>query len=364
MEYEQNVLSLHQQMMHYFTKDQKTIQELDERIGRLDKIIKDQHTSSEIQRGLMEEYKNLQSLKTRIETQEDVQFYLINVIPVIEEYKNELNKPIHIDFMSNTVQTDNKRKKELYYQYMEIVNQCFPEYKHILHKKIELKSCTLCSKPLEQVNQSFYVCKSCGHETQVSQNIFSYKDNERINITKKYTYDRRVHFRDCINQFQGKQQSTISQDVYDKLYKKLEMHGLDDKTKEDKRERFKNVTKQHITMFLKETGYSKHYEDLNLIYHNITGAPLPDISHLEEKLVQDFDELNELYEKHYIKTKKIKRKNFINTQYVLFQLLRRHKFPCDKNDFNFLKTTERKYFHDTICSELFNILGWNFSNVF
>ena len=61
---------------------------------------------------------------------------------------------------------------------------------------------------------------------------------------------------------------------------------------------------------------------------------------------------------------KFDRKNFINTQYVLFQLLRRHKYMCKKQDFNILKTIDRKSFHDDICKELFEELGWNFTAIF
>ena len=121
----------------------------------------------------------------------------------------------------------------------------------------------------------------------------------------------------------------------------------------------KKVSKYHISIFLKEIGYAKHYEDLNLIYHVITDNKLHDISHLEDVLMEDFDKLSKLYDEEYIKTRKIPRKNFINTQYVLYQLLKRHKYPCNKSDFSFLKTAERKEFHDDICTHLFKKLGWN-----
>jgi hypothetical protein len=166
-----------------------------------------------------------------------------------------------------------------------------------------------------------------------------------------------------MNQFQGKQNSTIPDEIYDQLRDCLRAHNLilPGRTKQ---EQYQLVTKQHIYMFLKETHHSKHYEDVNLIYHNLTGKALPNISHLEEHLLHDFDILSNLYDQLYIKQRRINRKNFINTQYVLYQLLKRHRYPCEKSDFNFLKTIERQCFHDTICSELFKQLGWNFTHVF
>ena len=109
-------------------------------------------------------------------------------------------------------------------------------------------------------------------------------------------------------------------------------------------------------MFLKDLGYSNHYENVHLMHYNFTGIKPDDISYLEDKLLNDFDSLTELYDKKF---KHIKRKNFINTQYVLYQLLQRHKHECKKEEFIILKTIDRKFFHDEVCKELFESLGWN-----
>ena len=102
--------------------------------------------------------------------------------------------------------------------------------------------------------------------------------------------------------------------------------------------------------------YTKHYENINLIHYNLTGVKPDNISYLEDKLLDDFDALTELYDKRF---KNIDRKNFINTQYVLYQLLMRHKHSCIKEDFTILKTIDRKAFHDDICKILFEEKGWN-----
>ena len=98
------------------------------------------------------------------------------------------------------------------------------------------------------------------------------------------------------------------------------------------------------------------YENVHLIHYGLTSIRPDDISYLEERLMIDFDILSKLYDKRF---KHIKRKNFINTQYVLYQLLRRHKHKCEPNDLIILKTVERKCFHDNICKQLFEELNWN-----
>jgi hypothetical protein len=130
--------------------------------------------------------------------------------------------------------------------------------------------------------------------------------------------------------------------------------------------RYSKITRNHIMMFLKELKYTKHYENVNLIYFTLTNKRVDDISHLEEQLIEDFKELVSLYDELHgkDKEKELNRKNFMNVQYLLFQLLRRHNHPCKIEDFTILKTIDRKLFHDTICKNLFNKLGWKFTPTF
>lgn len=211
-----------------------------------------------------------------------------------------------------------------------------------------------------------FVCEKCGltpdQDHTYSTNI-SYKDINRVNLASKYLYDRITHFKDCINQFQGKQNSSIDPKVYDDLIRQFLAHDLipaDYKTM-PKSVAFKDITKEHIMLFLKESGYTKHYEDMVLIHSVLTGISPPNITALENQLLHDFDQLTSLYDKKY---RQHDRKNFINTQYVLYQLLKRHKFPCKKEDFNILKTIDRKFYHDDICKALFEELDWNFNPTF
>jgi hypothetical protein len=126
-------------------------------------------------------------------------------------------------------------------------------------------------------------------------------------------------------------------------------------------ERYRNVTKEHIFLFVKELKMSKNYGDINLIHHLITGSPLHDISHLTEKLLNDFEQFVQMHHRQF--PNDAERKNF-NYQHLLYQLLRRHKYACNPAEFNFLKTIERKYFHDEICRVVFENLGWNYSSLF
>lgn len=308
-------------------------------------------------------------------------FYLLRAIPLLDQYfllKKSQNK---IQFVSSKAEESQlnvgEKMEDIVREYMSIVESYFPqeytwgqweEAKEVPTTKPfsnKLK-CTLCYSDQESffIHDNHFVCEKCGFvATAAMHSSISFKDIDRVNISSKYTYDRRTHFRDCINQFQGKQNASIDPKVLEDLIEQLVLHGLLEENYKElpKSTAFQNISKEQILIFLKETGHTKHYEDVVLIYHQLTDKPAPDISHLENDLLRDFDLLTDLYDKRF---KHTERKNFINTQYVLFQLLRRHKYPCKKEDFNILKTIDRKYYHDTICADLFMTLGWNFQALF
>jgi len=305
-------------------------------------------------------------------------FYLIRALPLIEEYKRLQQTQNVIYFVKKENQEKNIEQQEKLYNimnhYFTLIHDYFPEeYANIGYENLkyqeETKSnktkCQLCNSDTTSfmIYDNHFVCENCGYVSNTTHSNISYKDIDRVNLSSKYTYDRRSHFRDTINQYQGKQNANIPKQIYEDLVEQFVLHGIVPSNYKEltKEEAFEKVTKEHIILFLKEIKQTKHYEDITLLHHQITGKQTPNISYLENQLLNDFDQLIEIYDKKF---KHIERKNFINTQYVLFQLLKRHRFACKKEDFNMLKTVDRKYYHDTICSELFMELGWSFTALF
>ena len=80
------------------------------------------------------------------------------------------------------------------------------------------------------------------------------------------------------------------------------------------------------------------------------------IGYLEHKLICDYREFIVAY-----RDLQLDRKNSLNVQYVLYQLLRRHGHPCNAENFSLPKTEKCKAFHDEVCKEIFSKLGWKFS---
>lgn len=225
----------------------------------------------------------------------------------------------------------------------ESLCKCGNNDEHTINVEYGSQVCTICS-----VEQSFLELGNCC------------TDYNRINFVGRFVYNRIIHFQDCIKQYQGKQKCNIPSIVFTELDKKFEAYRLIVPGPDIIR--YSKICRNDIVMFLKELKLTKQYENVNKIYFIFTNKRIDDIDYLEDVLLDDFKQLIILYDKY--RNVDINRKNFMNAQYILFQLLKRHNHPCRSENFSMLKTLDRKMFHDKICEFLFNILGWKFTPTF
>jgi hypothetical protein len=351
-----NVLTIDAKIRETFENEYAKLPSYQQKLEDLEKSLSSKTLSNRLYKNLQNEHKRLKKLIEQIESKAQFNFYIAESVHLIEEYKNILQVPVKMNFMGRPTK-GNKVKKTLIKKYLKIARKYIDINDYSDDSKKHNVVCKNCKnkKHFDIVDRTIYICTTCFAQQTVMKHNSSYNDIDRVNISSKYMYDRKVHFRDCVKQYQGKQNCTIPKEVYKQLEEQFERHHLLSDTNSSK-QRFKNITKNHILMFLKDLGYSNHYENVHLIHSTLTGIKADDISHLEDQLLDDFDVLTELYDRKF---KHINRKNFINTSYVLYQLLMRHKHPCKKEEFIILKTIDRKLFHDEVCQELFTHLGWN-----
>ncbi len=361
-----DILSIDTEIKDKFQKELEGLPTHRWKLKRITDTLRMNNLSYRVNRDLMREYAELQEIINNAESRKFYNFYIMETAPIIRKYRQILEKPLVQNFMGKS-RADYSERRETVRTYLKVARKYVDNDIKVTQKRKRKPECQICKnqRDFDIIDGEISICVECGAQQDIFSHCSSYKDIDRVNISTKYTYDRSVHFRDCINQYQGKQNSTINEEVYRDLENQFEAHQLlVGNRKQPKEFRFVHIERDHIHLFLKETDHTKHYEDVILIHYNMTGKKPDDISHLEDVLLNDFEILTALYDEKFIKPKIIDRKNFINTQYVLYQLLRRHKYPCKKEDFNILKTMDRKSFHDDICRELFSALNWNFTPVF
>jgi hypothetical protein len=277
-------------------------------------------------------------------------FYLLEVQEFLDQYdkmEHKTNKNISFMKKDRVIKSEDLNLSRLFVELIQ-------KYNDILHLDIPkisvIKKPLICecgnTRDLETVDGRIIYCQKCGIQLRekISNDAPTFKDIERVNSTNKYKYSRMIHIQNCIKQFQGKQKVKIPLELIRDVNDQLQM------TKSVK------INPQHIRSALQSTGWSDHYENCVLIWSMITQKSCPDISHLESEILKDF----ELVEREYnilMSSPDEERTSFMSYPYVLFCLLRRRGFKCNRNFFNMVKF-DRMDWLDNIMEKIFDRLEW------
>lgn len=313
-------------------------------------------------------------VKTMLEQVEDTERKLeqlplekINYIQttdyILKKTKELIDKPVNISFFFNKSSSQNNEK-----EIMDLKNQMISIAKKYIDIEIEKQKedddvCKNC-KNTEFIEQDYeYICTVCGITIQnKSFQNYSFNDVERVSYSQKYKYKKINHFKDTIRQFQGIQNKYIEEKVITDLKTALEKDKIIDYTLKNP---YYKLTKDHLRIYLDHTNHNKYYEDINLIYSHFTGKKCPTITEsLYVKLLEDFDKLVQVFiELSNIKNEKIERTNFLNSQYVLYQLLKRNNFQCTENDFALPKSIKCRVDQEKIYIMLCDKLHWSYISI-
>lgn len=305
-------------------------------------------------------------------------FHNINSM-VIPEYMRLLSRPI---CRSRRKYMEMERQK-LAEQYVETLNVTVDMSKHyrkflncsnhsvrsIDHRErrgrlsgtesISKYKCEECSNT-DHFNRDIdsVTCAKCGYE--VTQFLETYKSGSVRNSSCNSVYNRTMHFRDCLYQYQGIHNPIMSPGVYTALTQAMRecnvMGNSGDRIADGA-----NITKGVVLYFLKLLNFTRHYDDAVYIHHAITGQKPDNVQHLEVQLIHDFSILSKKYDELYAGRKE--RRSFINMQIILYQLLRRHNHPCKLEDFASIKSLEQRARRDELYKSLFEALGWKYENI-
>ena len=236
----------------------------------------------------------------------------------------------------------------------------------------EENKCPVCDAnfditPCEMDESGTMIC-SCGSEKIAVTRSPYYQNTTRVNNSRS-NYEDRKNFRKVIMRYQGKQPDKPPTELYgtlDKYFidKRLPKIMVEDvmefispkyiRNLELNSEGEKDGTTR-ILMYkaLKEIGNSNYYDHINLILHVCWEWSLPDILHLEDLIMDDYDASQRIYE---VLPKD--RKSSLNSQFRLYKHLRRRGFPCKAKDFKIPTTPDKVEFHETYWAKICEALGW------
>ena len=221
---------------------------------------------------------------------------------------------------------------------------------YVLNNEIFMNDkCKLCNNNMSfGLIDSELVCEKCGYTEDIIINSekTSYKDPPRE--VSYFAYKRINHFNEWLAQFQAKESTEISEDIYKNIYDEIHKNvNLD----------VQKIKPKQMKSILKKLGYNKYYEHIPHIINVMSGKKAPSLSRKEEEQLRTlFKEIQIPFSNNCPPN----RKNFLSYSYVL------HKF-CELLEYDYLlpyfpllKSREKLLQQDQIWKLICNDLQWQF----
>lgn len=359
---EYNIFHIHAKILDHLHEKITSVPELMKELESLTVLM---DAGNEIERiSASQQSKMLRKRIVDLEGTFELMVYRMKTEGIVEEYRRTLgtgSRSFMVSAKIEDVDIERERKlSKLTTDFMRVArNYINIEDLVIKPSTIRCPSCDSIKLDLSLKDDHIYICTECGTEVETLDNTPTFKDTDRVNMSSKYSYSRKGHFLDAKKRYQGIQNTdpTLIQAAVDIILETMKKHRLvADQSECDRNKGMKKVTKDHVHMFLSEQELSQHYDDINLIYHIITGEPCPQFSpELDMGLNEDFDRLDEVLEE----TKGDDDINSLNVNFKLLCLLKRRGFPCRRDEFYILKTKEKENDHIEKMQKAFAILGWD-----
>ena len=227
-----------------------------------------------------------------------------------------------------------------------------------ISKRINFKGCTVCGADLKNIQCSDndnFVCGNCNAET-----IQLVKFKPSVDNTIKKTsvlYKGKINFTKELSRYQGKLKNIkIPQDLVPLLDEYFEQVNFPIGSEvRNNAGLVARTNKDLMYNALKKLGLSNLYKDIHLVCNIYWGWELINLDHLETKILEKYDTINEVFE-----SLKNERFSALNTQYELWWILTMLDHSCSASDFKIPKTPEIFEYHEKKREEICDKLGWKF----
>jgi hypothetical protein len=365
-----NILRVHELILARFQqRKEHRMNHTDKHIALLQRQRKTIQTVVEM-KAIERELKKLEDEAHRIDNDVDLNLYLEETRDLLDIYRSLGSVVKVVSFGAEDKaeeEQDSSKQEETELRHLVISSYLEIARKYIIVDVIrDISANTKCQgcgtdlSDLAEDESGIQKCLVCGVEKISLVRTPFYRDVERVNTSERNGYDNAENFEKALMRYQGKQPNRLPSALFTDLDKYFQSYHLPTAEQVRKQPLLSNGTKQGTSReimlgALSDTGYTAYYEDLNLICHLYWGWNLPDVSHLEEVIMDDYRRAQQIFDRI-----PKDRKSCLNSQYRLFKHLQHRHHPCSIDDFKVVKTRDILEYHDdtwrVICAEA----GWEF----
>ena len=254
------------------------------------------------------------------------------------------------EFESKSIEKKNYKQ----FSKMEIIDKYFNyiDNKYVIENNEEIIDLDYCGECyVERIfyqSEGIMICPNCATQEKIliDSDKPSYKEPPRE--ISYFAYKRINHFNEWLAQFQAKESTDISKDIYKLIKSELLKESYVD---------MRNLKITKVRDVLKKLNLNKYYEHVPHIINRLSGRPAPIIDRdVEEKLRLMFKEI----QTPWMNNCPNKRSNFLSYSYVLYKCLQLLEMDDFLKHFSLLKSREKLAEQDKIWKKICEELKWQY----
>jgi len=287
---------------------------------------------------------------TTMDMSEKAEYYLDNGLLLNEYYSGNTNKVKSTEGVLGYFKDEGKDKDDSHNiigNYMMNIDDRY--IVNMDDDSVSSDKCKMCKSPMIYTFlNSELICNKCGYTVSIIINSdkTSYKDPPRE--ASYFAYKRINHFNEWLAQFQAKETTEISDDIYSNIYKEI---------KKNINLNIKSITSKQLREILKKLEYNKYYEHIPHIINVLNGQKAPSLTRKEEEHLRSlFKEIQLPFSNNCPED----RKNFLSYSYVLHKFCELLEYDYLLPHFPLLKSREKLLQQDKIWKLICKDLHWQY----
>lgn len=252
---------------------------------------------------------------------------------------------------------------DLVYQYNEIIRD-YCSITIIRRIEHDYTLCPNCKNP--RVNSSgLVICPDCGiTDTLISKECYQSTGRKHVFIQKNQ-YLTRDNFMKGLYRYQGKVSRKLPHEMFDRMDDYAIQYNMPTSEQvksmplnSEGRRGPKEYTRSYMKSLLDKLGYKSFINDINLILHLYWGWTLPDVTHYESQIKEDYEKSQTIFNEI-----QKDRQSCLILPYRLYRHLRKVGYPCRLEDFDIVSTPEIRQSYEVIWKEICEKLDWPFEPI-
>ena len=289
----------------------------------------------------MNEIKSLERLIEESSSNQKYDEYIENSKALLENWRDCVTRESS-DRVFGSTKITVPEKINYVHRYILLASK-YSELNLVYDNARQKEFCMYCGQKYSIDDDEKYFCEPCGLYIKEMSNVATYNDLSRINGSHNNDYRSKENFKNAFLYLQGKIPVDFPDDLEEKVNNYCKINHINKM----------NIEPQTMCDIFKAIDY-KNYKAVHLFLSIYNNYELGNYNEIETLFFAD----QELFSAMYEKVRDEKKSSAMNTQFLMYILLKRNGVECQRKDFRIPTTPKTLQEIETDAKKTFEALNW------